>query len=73
MTTINDFRERLNMEFRAEFLNAFNNINFFSPNTTATTTLSNSTFGQVTSAYTDSSNTNDPGGRIVQIVARITF
>jgi hypothetical protein len=65
--------ERVNFELRGEFLNAFNNINFFSPNTTATTTLSNSTFGQVTSAYTDSSNTNDPGGRIVQIVARITF
>ena len=31
------------------------------------------TFMQVTDAYRDSSNTNDPGGRLVQIVARINF
>jgi len=65
--------ERMNFELRGEFLNAFNNINFFNPNTTATTTASNSNFMQVTSAYTDSSNTNDPGGRIIQIVARFNF
>src|SRR5262249_45671808 len=33
--------ERYNFELRAEFLNAFNNINFFNPSTTATTTFSN--------------------------------
>ena len=66
-------RERVNFELRGEFLNAFNNINFFNPSTTATNTPSNLTFMQVTTAYTDSSNTNDPGGRLVQLVARFNF
>ena len=65
--------EKTNFELRAEFLNAFNNINFFNPSTTATTTPSNLQFMQVTTAYTDASNTNDPGGRLVQIVARFNF
>jgi len=67
------FSERYNFELRAEFLNAFNNINFFNPSTTATTTFSNASFMQVTTAYQDPSNTNDPGGRLVQIVARFNF
>lgn len=67
------FSERFNFELRAEFLNAFNNINFFNPSTTATTTPSNLQFMQVTTAYTDASNTNDPGGRLVQIVGRFNF
>lgn len=67
------FTERFNFELRGEFLNAFNNINFFNLTGNAFTSLSSASFGQVTTAYTDSSNTNDPGGRIVQIVARINF
>ncbi len=67
------FSERYNFELRGEFLNAFNNINFFNPSTTATTTFSNASFMQVTAAYQDPSNTNDPGGRLVQIVARFNF
>jgi hypothetical protein len=31
------------------------------------------TFGQTTSYYNDISTTNDPGGRIVQLVLRINF
>jgi hypothetical protein len=65
--------ERYNFELRAEFLNAFNNVNFFNPSTTPTTTFSNASFMQVTTAYTDPSNTNDPGGRLVQLVARFNF
>jgi hypothetical protein len=65
--------ERMNFELRGEFLNAFNNINFFTPTATATITPSNASFMQVTTAYTDSSNTNDPGGRLVQLVARFNF
>jgi Carboxypeptidase regulatory-like domain len=65
--------ERYNFELRGEVLNAFNNINFFNPSTTATTTFSNARFMQVTEAYRDPSNTNDPGGRLVQIVARFNF
>jgi len=65
--------DQYNFEMRAEFLNAFNNINFFNPSTTATTTFSNADFMQVTEAYRDPSNTNDPGGRLVQIVLRFNF
>jgi hypothetical protein len=65
--------ERTNFELRGEFLNAFNHINFFNPTANAFITLSSLTFMQVTTAYTDASNTNDPGGRLVQIVARFNF
>lgn len=65
--------ERMNFELRGEFLNAFNNINFFTPTANAFITPSSQTFMQVTTAYTDSSNTNDPGGRLVQLVARFNF
>ncbi|MGH9769135.1 MAG: hypothetical protein ACREAB_17040, partial [Blastocatellia bacterium] len=67
------FNERYNFELRAEFLNAFNNVNFFNPTGNAPTSPSNQQFMQVTTAYTDPSNTNDPGGRLVQIVARFNF
>lgn len=65
--------ERYNFELRAEFLNAFNNINFFNPTAAAFTGAANQTFMQVTTAYVDASNTNDPGGRLVQLVARFNF
>ncbi len=61
--------ERVNFELRAEFLNAFNNINFFG----SVGSVGGATFGQITTAYTDSSNTNDPGGRLGQIVLRFNF
>lgn len=61
--------EKVNFELRGEFLNAFNNINF-----RGVTCASNSqTCGQTTTAYTDLSNTQDPGGRLVQIVLRLNF
>jgi hypothetical protein len=37
------------------------------------TNFNNALFGQVTSAYQDVNDTQDPGGRLVQIVARINF
>ena len=57
------------LRVRGEFLNAFNHVNFLA----AIGTFNSATFAQVTDAYRDSSNTNDPGGRLVQIVARINF
>ncbi len=65
--------ERTNFELRGEFLNAFNNINFFTPTANANITPSNLQFMQVTTAYTDPNTTNDPGGRLVQLVARFNF
>jgi hypothetical protein len=61
--------ERTSFELRGEFLNAFNNTNFYG----ATCASSSATCGQVTSAYRDVSNSQDPGGRLIQLVARINF
>ena len=69
-------RENMNFEFRAEFLDAFNNINFLigSPNVVAISTGANSsTFGRTNQAYQDLSTTSDPGGRLIQLVARFNF
>lgn len=63
------FTERINFELRAEFLNAFNNINFFGVAQTGTA----ATINQITSSYRDVNNTQDPGGRLGQIVMRINF
>ena len=69
--------ERINFEFRAEFLNAFNNIDFRVTNPSndvgTVTGFASSTFGQTAFAYQDVSTTNDPGGRLIQFVARINF
>jgi hypothetical protein len=71
------FTERVNFEFRAEFLNAFNNINFLVGGAANDVNniggFGNATFGQTTNAYQDTSTTNDPGGRLIQFVARINF
>jgi hypothetical protein len=70
--------EGSNFEFRAEFLNAFNNINFLIGGSAAVDVataggFAGGNFGRVTSAYQDISTTNDPGGRLIQIVARFNF
>jgi hypothetical protein len=74
--------ERANVEFRVEFLNAFNNINFLIGNVGAgdianadlnTVTVNTLTFGQTSHAYRDLSTTNDPGGRLMQLVLRVNF
>ena len=68
--------ERANIEFRMQVLNAPNRTNFllFTPGNgiTATTTIG-SAFGQTTGAYRDLSNTNDPGGRIIEFQLRLNF
>jgi len=67
----------MNLEFRMNALNAFNLTNFllFVPGNGITTTLgaNGSGFGQTSGAYKDLSNTNDPGGRIVDFQLRLTF
>jgi hypothetical protein len=63
--------ENVNFELRGEFLNAFNNINFFANSNM--TNFTSAQFGQVTTSYRDVNNTQDPGGRLVQIVARFNF
>jgi hypothetical protein len=71
------FTERINGEMRAEFLNAFNNINFLVGNAGNDVNtlggLNSLTFGRITEGYRDLSTTNDPGGRLVQLVFRLNF
>jgi hypothetical protein len=79
--------ERVSSEFRVEFLNAFNNANFLwgdaynasgfyagaSFFSTVSGNLQNSGFGQIGTAYQDPDSSDDLGGRIIQLVARINF
>jgi hypothetical protein len=71
------FTERMNLEMRAEALNAFNNINFLvgaaGNDVNAPGGLGTGTFARYTAAYQDISTTNDPGGRLIQIVLRLNF
>jgi hypothetical protein len=62
-------RGTLNFELRLDVLNVFDNINFnplANPGT-------NANIFQVTSAYTDPSNTYDPGGRLGQLMFRFNW
>jgi hypothetical protein len=70
----------VNGEIRAEFLNAFNNINFRVGSAsndlnsiTPALISQNATFGITGVAYQDLSTTNDPGARMVQLVFRLNF
>jgi hypothetical protein len=65
--------ERLNFELRGEFLNAFNHINFITNSFTTAGGFTSANFGQVTTAYRDIANTNETGGRTIQLVARFNF
>jgi hypothetical protein len=67
-----------NIEVRFDVLNLFDNINFnvFIPSTDPNDDelfFGDTRFGQVTSAYTDPSNTYDPGGRIGQFMLRFNW
>jgi len=71
------FTENTNLELRGEFLNAFNNINFLigaaGNDLNTLGGLNATTFGRFTAAYQDLSTTNDPGGRLIQLVVRFNF
>jgi hypothetical protein len=64
--------ERANIEFRTQFLNAFNLANF-NVSDLADTSGIGAGFGQVGSAYQDLNNTQDPGARVIEFVLRINF
>jgi len=70
-------KERLNFEFRVQALNVFNHPNILIPGGAATggniSTAISSSFGQTTSAFRDLNNTNDPGARSLEFVARLNF
>jgi hypothetical protein len=60
---------RTNFELKFDVLNVFNNINF----DPVANPGSGATIFQTTTAYTDPSNTYDPGGRLGQIMFRINW
>ncbi len=62
-------KESINCEFRAQALNVMNITNFYLGSQSASST----SFGQITSAYRDTSNAVDPGGRILEFVVRVNF
>lgn len=73
-----NFSERGNVEFRATFLDALNHANFRIGGwgvDTATAGVGGAAFGQLGNgtAYTDVSTTNDPGGRLVDLMLRINW
>jgi hypothetical protein len=61
--------EKANLLIQANCLNCLNLTDFYLANVNP----SSSSFGLTTSAYTDISNTNDPGGRIVEFIVRVNF
>ena len=70
--------EKVNLEGRVSFLNAFNRANFFLGDSDATirsVSAASTSFGQTRSAYRDItvSGTNDPGGRLIEWQFRINF
>ena len=69
---------QMNFELRVDVLNVFDNVNFdpFDYTTisnTLNTAYTSANFGQVTTAYQDSNNTFDPGGRLGQIMFRFNW
>jgi hypothetical protein len=73
-----DFTRRVWGDFRMDVLNVFNNIDYFGTTYSSGSTVLPS-YGtatgsyEVTSAYRDSSNTQDPGGRLIQFSFRVSF
>jgi hypothetical protein len=70
-------KERLNLEFRCQALNVFNDPNILLPSQSATggniSVGVSSAFGQTTTAFRDLNNTNDPGARSLEFVLRLNF
>ncbi len=63
--------KRIWSDLRVDVLNVFDNIDFFG-STMASPYTSTSNY-EVTSAYRDSSNTQDPGGRLIQLSWRVSW
>jgi hypothetical protein len=63
---------RVNFELRADILNVFDNINF-NVTDASRTPGTGATIFQTNAAYTDLSNTFDPGGRLGMLVFRLNW
>lgn len=69
MTKRFNLKGNMNIEVRGDVLNLFDNVNF----NPAANPGAGATIFQVTSAYTDASNTYDPGGRLGQLMIRFNW
>jgi hypothetical protein len=68
--------ERFNMELRAQVLNVLNAVNFMACSASSSTcslNITSTTFGQTTNYYQDFNGSQDPGGRVVELVFRLNF
>jgi TonB dependent receptor len=65
---VTKIKERANVEFRAQALDALNMTSFFLANTAYT-----ANFGQTRTAFRDFSGTADTGARILEFVLRVNF
>ena len=70
-----ELTKRVWADIRVDVFNVFNNIDYFGVTGATSTNPSNTTTAayEVTSAYRDSSGTNDPGGRLMQLSFRFSF
>ena len=77
ITKLTKITERTNFEIRLEALNVFNNPNFYYACGVSTNpcsiSLQSQTFGNIVGDYNDFNSTQDPGGRVLQLVGRINF
>ncbi|HET9401017.1 MAG TPA: carboxypeptidase-like regulatory domain-containing protein [Candidatus Acidoferrales bacterium] len=69
--------ERVSLELRAEMLNALNDADFYWACTAGSSACAINTqstsFGKMAGAYQDFNTTQDPGGRVLQLIARVNF
>lgn len=70
MKTVRFAHEKANMQIRATCLDCLNLTNFMLP---ATLNPSSGSFGYTTSAYSDISNAQDPGSRVLEFIVRVNF
>ncbi|MGH9477679.1 MAG: carboxypeptidase-like regulatory domain-containing protein [Terriglobales bacterium] len=61
--------EGMRLTLRANALDVFNDVNFKTPSGSITST----SFMRITGGYQDFTSTQDPGGRVIEFQARITF
>jgi hypothetical protein len=68
-----DVWRRVNAEFRVDVLNVLNNIDWVGNTTLGGNAITSYQLPAASGAYKDLSNTQDPGGRIIQLSWRINF
>ena len=71
LTKSTTIKEKIKVEFTAQFLNVLNITNFQLPSSNIN--LSSASLGYTTSQYQDLSNSQDPGARMIEFRLRVNF